>query len=370
MKFEQLALIEPILGALRASGHTAPTPIQAQSIPAFLAGRDLCGTAQTGTGKTAAFVLPILQRLATRSGKRGLRALVLAPTRELAVQIDAAFGGYGRNLPAIRHTAVYGGLDLADQARALAGGVDILVATPGRLLDLCGHGVVKLDRVEVLVVDEADRMLDLGFIQHVQKIVELVPPRRQTALYSATLPKPIEALAQQILTNPLRVSVARSAAVADGIRQVVHFVEPPDKRARLLELFADPSITSAMIFTRTRHGVDRINTFLVKAGIRSAGIHGDKAQAERTRVLTNFAKGVTRVLVATDVAARGIDIEGITHVINYDIPNVPESYVHRIGRTARAGAQGMAISLCSTNERAFLAQIERLTGHRIPLVGR
>jgi ATP-dependent RNA helicase RhlE len=366
--FKDLALVEPLLRALSAAGYARPTPIQAESIPPLLAGRDVCGTAQTGTGKTAAFALPILQRFATPSRRKGIRALVLAPSRELVVQIDAAFGTYGQFLPTVRHAAVYGGMDEGELRRGLSGGLDVLVATPGRLLDLVGHKVVSLDHVEVFVLDEADRMLDLGFLQSVQQIVEMLPKKRQTAMYSSTLPAPIEALSKVILTKPARIAVAKTA-VADGIKQIVYFVEPADKRPKLVELFADPSIKSAMIFTRTRHGVERINTHLIKAGIRSAGIHGDKPQAERMRVLSLFSSGMTRVLVATDVAARGIDIEGISHVINYDLPNVPESYVNRIGRTARAGARGVAISLCASNELELLTGIERFTKLRITRVG-
>ena len=365
MKFEELALIEPILSALRTCGYTHPTPIQAKSIPAMLAGRDLCATAQTGTGKTAAFALPILQRLSARPGK-GIRALILVPTRELAVQTGLALATYGKNLPAVRHAVVHGGSGIDEQRVLLAAGTDILIATPGRLLDLCGHNLVRLDRIETLVLDEADRMLDLGFIQHVQTVVERLPARRQTALYSATLPKEIETLAGEILRDPVRVAVARSAAVAEGITQYVVYVEPPEKRPKLLAiLLADPGIRHALVFTRTRHGVERINRFLIKGGVRSAALHGDMPQAERTRVLTNFAKGLSRVLVATDVAARGIDFEGVSHVLNYDLPDVPESYVHRIGRTARAGATGVAISLCATNEQAILARIERLTRQKL-----
>ena len=368
MNFKDLALAEPLLRALKAAGYTRPTPVQAESIPPLLAGRDVCATAQTGTGKTAAFALPILQRCSVVGRRGGVRALVLAPSRELVVQIAAAFGTYGQHLPTVRHAAVYGGMDEKDLRKGLSGGVDIIVATPGRLLDLIGHKIVSLDHVEMFVLDEADRMLDLGFLAAVQQIAELLPKKRQTALYSSTLPAPIEALSKQILVKPVRINVSK-ATVADGIEQRVYFVEPAAKRPKLVELFADPAIRSAMIFTRTRHGVERINAHLIKAGIRSAGLHGDKPQHERTRVLSLFTNGMTRVLVATDVAARGIDIDGISHVINYDLPNVPESYVNRIGRTARAGARGVAISLCATNELELLAGIERFTKLPIARVG-
>jgi ATP-dependent RNA helicase RhlE len=368
VNFKDLALVDPLLRALQAAGYARPTPIQAQSIPPLLAGRDVCGTAQTGTGKTAAFALPILQKCAAAGRRAGVRALVLAPSRELVVQIAAAFGTYGQHLPNVRHAAVYGGMDEGELRRGLSGGVDVLVATPGRLLDLVGHKVVSLDHVEMFVLDEADRMLDLGFLPSVLQIAEMLPKKRQTALYSSTLPAPIEALSEQLLTRPARVAVA-NAAVADGIEQRVYFVEPADKRPKLVELFADPAIRSAMIFTRTRHGVERINSHLIKAGIRSAAIHGDKPQHERLRVLSLFGTGMTRVLVATDVAARGLDIDGITHVINYDLPNVPESYVNRIGRTARAGARGVAISLCASNELELLAGIERFTKVKVARVG-
>jgi ATP-dependent RNA helicase RhlE len=366
LTFEALALVGPILQALGAEGHLVPTPIQAQCIPLLLAGRDLCGTAQTGTGKTAAFALPILQRLAAAEGRAGgIRALVLAPTRELAAQIDTSFAAYGRNLPDIRHAVVFGGMGARAQKRAIAAGVDVLVATPGRLLDLVGQGVVRLDQVEVFVLDEADRMLDMGFINDVRTIVKRLPARRQTVMFSATLPADIEKLAAQILRNPARVSVAPASSVAANITQSVHFVEKVEKRAVLLRILADDTVTRVLVFVRTKHGCDRLATALRAANVRAVAIHGDKSQEDRTRALAGFVRGTTRVLVATDVAARGIDIEGVSHVVNYDIPNVAETYVHRIGRTARAGAAGVAISLCGTDELPFLQDIERLTRQRI-----
>ena len=364
MSFADLSLIVPLQRALADAGYTEPTPIQAQSIPPLLAGRDLCGTAQTGTGKTAAFALPILHRLASRSG-RGIRALVLAPTRELAAQIGDAFATYARHLPVLRRAVVYGGMGMREQRRALNAGVDVLIATPGRLLDLVGQGIVRLDSVEIFVLDEADRMLDMGFINDVRTIASRLPAKRQTAMFSATLPSDIEKLASHILRDPVRVSVARAAAVAERIEQYVYHVERPLKRATLLAVLADPALTSVILFARTKHGADRITTFLRAAHIRSAAIHGDKAQSERARALADFAAGITRVLVATDIAARGIDIDGISHVINFDVPNIAETYVHRIGRTARAGATGVAISLCSTEERPFLADIEKLIQQRL-----
>lgn len=373
MSFAGLGLIEPLQTALRLANYVEPTPIQGQAIPAMLEGRDVCGTAQTGTGKTAAFALPILQRLGGGAniripGNRGVRALVLAPTRELAAQIGDAFETYGCNLPNVRCAVVFGGMGMRAQSRAISSGVDVLVATPGRLLDLVTRGIIRLDAVECFVLDEADRMLDMGFIHDVRTIVKRLPSRRQTVMFSATLPKDIEALAAQILRNPVRVSVAPASAVADRILQRVYFVEKVAKRQKLLEILADPAVTSAIVFARTKHGADRIATGLRAVNIRASAIHGDKVQEERTRALAAFSRGATRVLVATDVAARGIDIDGISHIINYDVPNVAETYVHRIGRTARAGAAGVAISLCASEERAWLVDIERLTGTKMETV--
>ncbi len=365
MNFEELALIEPLLRAVRAEGYTTPTPIQVSSIPALLAGRDLCGTAQTGTGKTAAFALPILQRLAATPGSGGIRALILSPTRELAAQIGDSFAAYGKFL-SLRHAVVFGGVGQGAQERALRNGIDILVACPGRLLDLCGQGLVRFDRLEVFVLDEADRMLDMGFVHDVRKIVQMIPRERQTLLFSATMPGDIEELAGKILRNPERVSVAPVAATADRIRQSVRFVEKTGKRAALEQILRDPLITRAIVFTRTKHGANRVADALIRVNIGAEAIHGNKSQNARERALANFKRGTTRVLVATDIAARGIDVDGISHVINFDLPEVPETYVHRIGRTARAGADGEAISLCDGEERALLRDIERLTRQRIP----
>ena len=365
MNFDELALIEPILRAVRAEGYTIPTPIQAQSIPPLLAGRDLCGTAQTGTGKTAAFALPILQRLSQTPGKGGIRCLVLSPTRELAAQIGESFASYGRNLR-IRHTVVFGGVGQAAQERALRAGVDVLVACPGRLLDLMSQGFVRLDKLEVFVLDEADRMLDMGFIHDVRKVIAALPKERQTLLFSATLPRDIEELAAKILKDPARVSVAPVSSTAERIRQSVRFVNQTEKRGALEQILRDPKITRAIVFTRTKHGANRVAEALTKANIGAEAIHGNKSQNARERALANFKRGTTRVLVATDIAARGIDVDGVSHVINFDLPEVPETYVHRIGRTARAGADGEAISLCDSEERALLRDIEKLTRQRIP----
>ncbi len=329
----------------------------------------MCGTAQTGTGKTAAFALPILQRLAGRPGAGPVRALVLAPTRELAVQIRASFAAYGRDLPELRCTVVFGGMKLRAQRRAMEEGTDILVATPGRPLDLMGQGVVRLGGVEVFVLDEADRMLDMGFLADVRRVVRALPAARQTALFSATLPRDIEQLAAQVLRQPVRVSVAAPAAPAVGVRQQVWFVEPPAKRELLLSLLAQPDTTHVIVFVRTRHGADKLVGSLRVAKVRADALHADRPQPDRLAALAAFARGDLRVLVATEIASRGLDVEGVTHVVNYDLPNVPESYVHRIGRTARAGAVGVAVSFCAAAERGWLADIEALTGQRLERLG-
>jgi ATP-dependent RNA helicase RhlE len=371
MSFEQLQLIDPLLRAVRAEGYVEPTPIQQQSIPHVLAGRDLLGCAQTGTGKTAAFALPILQRLtarpATAQGRRPIRALVLTPTRELATQIGDSFATYGRHT-GLRHTVIFGGVGQDPQVRALRAGVDILVATPGRLLDLMSQGLVALSSLEVFVLDEADRMLDMGFIHDVRKVIAALPKKRQTLFFSATMPPDIQSLADSILTDPVKVSVVPQATTAERIDQSVYFVEKSDKRALLEHVLRDPAIARVIVFTRTKHGANRVADQLGRAGIQAEAIHGNKSQNARERALGNFKRGTTRVLVATDIAARGIDIDGITHVVNYDLPNVPESYVHRIGRTARAGASGVALSFCDLEEREYLADIERLIRMRVPVV--
>jgi ATP-dependent RNA helicase RhlE len=368
--FNDLGLVEPLQRAVAAEGYTTPTPIQAQSIPQLLTGRDLLGVAQTGTGKTAAFALPMLQRLA--QSRKGLmpkapRALVLTPTRELAVQIGESFKTYGRHL-GLRHAVIFGGVGQHPQAQALARGLDILVATPGRLLDLMGQNLARLDKLEIFVLDEADRMLDMGFIHDVRRIIATLPAQRQTLLFSATMPTDIANLANSILRDPATVTVTPVATTAERIDQWVLFVEHGDKRALLGEVLKDQSIKRALVFTRTKHGANRLAEQLGKMGVRADAIHGNKSQNARQRALADFTAGKLRILVATDIAARGIDIDGITHVINYELPNVPESYVHRIGRTARAGADGIALSFCDVEERAYLRDIERLIRLSIPVV--
>jgi ATP-dependent RNA helicase RhlE len=367
--FASLGLVEPLLRVLDARAHVAPTAIQAQAIPLLLAGRDLCGTAPTGSGKTGAFALPILQRLAAApfvgEGPHPVRALVLAPTRELAIQIDEAVGVYGAELSALRHGVVYGGMKPRAQRRALEGGVDILVATPGRLLDLLGQGLVALGAVETVVLDEADRMLDLGFITDVRAILKRLPKAGQKILFSATLPKDIVDLASYILKDPAHVTVAPVSHTAEHIRQIVLLVEKPDKRAALLRLLADPKVTRALVFIRTKDSADRLTNALRAGGVTAVVFHGDKPQAEREQALEHFEAGSARVLVATDIAARGLHVDHVSHVVNYDVPSVPETYIHRIGRTARAGAEGEAIMFCAKEEMAFLRDIERVVGRRI-----
>ena len=368
--FAALGLIEPILRAVEAENYTTPTPIQQRSIPHLLEGRDLLGCAQTGTGKTAAFALPILQRLAGQrrpAAPRTMRALILTPTRELASQIDDSFRVYGRHL-GLRHAVIFGGVGQGAQVQALARGLDILVATPGRLLDLMGQGHAKLHGVEVFVLDEADRMLDMGFIHDVKRIIASVPKQRQTLLFSATMPPDIARLADGILVDPAKVAVTPVASTAERIEQWLLYVDRGNKPALLTTVLKDPAIARALVFTRTKHGANKVVMQLGKAGIAADAIHGNKSQNARERALAAFKNGRMRVLVATDIAARGIDIDGITHVINYDLPNVPETYVHRIGRTARAGAAGVAISFCDREERAYLRDIERLIKKAVPVV--
>jgi ATP-dependent RNA helicase RhlE len=369
--FASLGLSEPILRALAQKNYTAPTPIQARSIPHLLSGRDLLGIAQTGTGKTAAFALPMLQLLTAanrRPQPRCARALVLAPTRELATQIADSFAAYGRFLHQ-SCTIVFGGVGQNPQVKALARGVDILVATPGRLLDLMQQRHCSLANVEILVLDEADRMLDMGFLPDVKRILATLPTQRQSLLFSATMPNDITQLAQRYLRDPLRVEVTPPAATADRIEQSVHFVSKAKKRDLLVSLLQDPQFVRTLVFTRTKHGADRVAKSLNQAGIDAHAIHGNKSQNARERALDSFRDGKSHVLVATDIAARGIDVPDITHVINFDLPNVPESYVHRIGRTARAGRDGIAISFCDEGEHEYLRDIEKLIRKRIPIVG-
>jgi len=360
VQFDQLGLSKPLLRALEEEGYTEPTPIQLKAIPLVLAERDLMATAQTGTGKTAAFALPILHLLQERQGRpRGLRALVLTPTRELALQIDESLRAYGRHLP-FRTVTVLGGVSDKPQIQALRRRPDILVGTPGRLLDLMSRGHVHFDELEVLVLDEADRMLDMGFIRDVQRIIDALPTQRQSLLFSATLPREITELATTMLRDPASVAVAPAAAVADNITQKVLYVKRQDKKDLLADLLRDKSIRRALVFTRTKHRANRVAQQLTRQGIAADAIHSNKSQGARQRALAAFDGGRTRVLVATDIMARGIDVEDISHVINFELPNEPESYVHRIGRTARAGAAGTALSFCNAEEVAYLEDIEKL----------
>ncbi len=370
MHFQDLSLIEPLLRAVRAEGYETPTPIQERAIPHVLAGRDLIGCAQTGTGKTAAFALPILQHLyetPAPSGRRVIRTLVLSPTRELATQIADGFKAYGRHT-GMRAIVIFGGVGQQPQVDALRRGPEVVVATPGRLLDLMNQGHVKLNNVEVFVLDEADRMLDMGFIHDVRKIIAALPTKRQTLLFSATMPEAIQELANEMLVNPVKVEVTPSATTVETIDQSVFFVAKSDKRHLLEHLLRDAAIRRALVFTRTKHGANKLAEQLARAGIGADAIHGNKSQTAREKALLNFKRGNIRVLVATDIAARGIDVDDVTHVINFELPNESESYVHRIGRTARAGASGIAFSFCDVDERAYLHDIEKLTRQDITVV--
>ena len=369
-KFSELGLAAPLLRALASEKYDTPTPIQAQAIPLLLDGGDLLGLAQTGTGKTAAFALPILQRLSESSDKdisRRPRALIMAPTRELAIQIGEGFKAYGRNLQ-LRYTVIYGGVGQMPQVKALRQGVDILVATPGRLLDLMGQKHLFLDKTKTLVLDEADRMLDMGFIHDVRKVVAAMPKDRQSLLFSATMPRDVERFANEVLNKPRRVEVARSATPVETIEQSVYFVATSRKRALLDHLLAKPELERVIIFTRTKHRANRVADQIGKSGIKAEAIHGNKSQNARQRALAAFRAGSVQVLVATDIAARGIDIDDVSHVINYELPNEPESYVHRIGRTARAGASGVALALCDLTEREYLRDIENLIKMKLKVV--
>jgi ATP-dependent RNA helicase RhlE len=367
--FDGIGLAEPLRLALKAEGYSKPTPIQAKAIPLLNEGRDLLGIAQTGTGKTAAFALPILQRLLDADVQRlpgTPRALILAPTRELASQIAERFRAYGRKLP-LRTAVIFGGVSQHHQVKTLKAGVDILIATPGRLLDLCSQRHVRLDKVSILVLDEADRMLDMGFLHDVRKIVSLVHRDRQTLLFSATMPTAISRLAHDTLKDPIRIDISPATVAVDRIEQRVIFVGAKDKRARLIEVLRDPALERVLVFTRTKRGADRVCKQLRQAGVAADALHGNKAQNARLRALQAFRDGKIRVLVATDIAARGIDVPNISHVINYELPNEPESYVHRIGRTARAGANGVALSFCDQNEREYLRDIESLMRRKVPV---
>jgi len=367
--FSDLGLAEPLRRALTERNHTTPTPIQTRAIPEFLAGRNILGIAQTGTGKTAAFALPILHRLGEKRQKEGPRrprALVLAPTRELALQISEEFQAYAKYL-SLRHAVIYGGVSQKPQVTALARGADIVIATPGRLLDLMNQRKVQLDAVGFLVLDEADRMLDMGFVRDVRKIVAALPGNRQSALFSATMPAEIAQLARELLSDPVRIEAAPSSTPIERIRQTVYHVAAGDKLALLTNILADPAASRVIVFSRTKHRANRLAAQLGKYGIDAEAIHGNKSQGARQRALSRFRTGDARLLVATDIAARGIDVDGVTHVINFEIPNDAESYVHRIGRTARAGAEGMALSFCDPNELQYLRDIERLINDRLPV---
>jgi ATP-dependent RNA helicase RhlE len=402
MTFEELEIAEPILRAIREKGYEAPTPIQEQAIPVVFRGRDIFGIAQTGTGKTAVFAIPILQllweervRMAAEAGaedparevvgeapkprrrkdRRGrshgkpredrtIRALILTPTRELALQIDECFSDYGKHT-GLRHTAIFGGVKQGSQTERLGRGIDILTATPGRLLDLVGQGFVSLDGITHFVLDEADRMLDMGFIGDIRRVVSMLPTRRQTLFFSATMPAPIVSLSKGILTDPARVEVTPESSTVDAVDQVIYFVEKPDKKGLLVSILRDRTDHTVLIFSRTKHGADNISKVLKKAGIESAAIHGDKSQAQRQKAMTDFKAGRVKVMVATDIAARGIDIKELGMVINYDLPDVVETYVHRIGRTGRAGAAGTALTFCSQDDHMMIKDIQKLVGKPI-----
>jgi ATP-dependent RNA helicase RhlE len=371
VSFNELGLVPQLLQAIAEAGYEQPTPIQRDAIPPALAGRDLLGCAQTGTGKTAAFSLPILQRIDASAGDEpAIRALILTPTRELAAQIHESLQTYGKHLE-LWHAVIFGGVPEKPQIAELQRGVDVLVATPGRLLDLMNRGIVDLRSLEIFVLDEADQMLDMGFMPDVRRIVRALPAKRQTLMFSATMPEPIRELAEGLLDDPVSVAVARVAEPIEAIEQRLYFVDTANKRQLLVELLngrGTERIDRSLVFSRTKHGANRIATHLSKAGIEAAAIHGNKSQNARTKALEGFKRGHTRVLVATDIAARGLDIDAVSHVINFDLPNVPETYVHRIGRTARAGASGVAMSFCDGEEREYLVDIERLIGRHIERV--
>jgi ATP-dependent RNA helicase RhlE len=368
--FQTLGLIEPLLKAIQEEGYTTPTPIQAESIPIVLQGKDLLGCAQTGTGKTAAFTLPILQLLVkskTQERRKKIRSLIVTPTRELAIQIGESFNAYGRHT-GLNCTVIFGGVGQGPQVTALRNGVDVVIATPGRLLDLMNQGHLNIREVEIFVLDEADRMLDMGFVHDVKKLLAVLPKKRQSLFFSATMPPEIVSLANTILFHPLKVSVTPVSSTVDIIVQSVYFVDKVNKNALLIEILKNTAIKTALVFTRTKHGADKVVNLLLKNNIKAEAIHGNKAQNARQRALTNFKAQTTRVLVATDIAARGIDVDELAYVVNYEIPNIPETYVHRIGRTGRAGANGTAISFCDAVERAFLKDIEKLIAKKVPVI--
>ncbi len=370
MAFRSLKIIEPILQSLKEEGYTIPTAIQAEAIPIVLQGKDLLGSAQTGTGKTAAFAIPILQLLSekrTNDKKKKIRSLIVTPTRELAIQIGESFKAYGRHT-GLTCTVVFGGVNQNPQTLALQRGIDILIATPGRLLDLMNQGFVSLRDIEIFVLDEADRMLDMGFIHDVKKLIAALPHKRQSLFFSATMPPEIVKLSSTILNNPSKVQVTPVSSTADTINQSLYFVDKGNKNALLVNILKDKNIKTALVFTRTKHGADKVVKMLVKSHIKAEAIHGNKAQNARQRALNNFKAQTTRVLVATDIAARGIDVDDLGFVINFEMPNIAETYVHRIGRTGRAGANGIALSFCDAEEKEYLRDIEKLIGKKIPVI--
>ena len=369
MTFQELQLLPSILRAVGEMGYECPSPIQAAAIPHVLAGRDLIGCAQTGTGKTAAFAIPILQRLQGRIGRehKPIRALILTPTRELALQIQENFTQYGKYLP-VRTAVIFGGVGQTPQIEAVQAGVEVLVATPGRLMDLRNQGHIDLTKLDMFVLDEADRMLDMGFIRDVRKIISWLPQKRQTLLFSATMPREIAELSQTLLKDPIRVEVTPQSSTVDAIRQKLYRVEQAEKKNLLQEVLRDESLTSVLVFTNTKHRANRVAELLNGAGIPAMAIHGNKSQSARVLALSSFKEGTIRALVATDIAARGIDVSGLPCVINFELPNVPETYVHRIGRTGRAGRPGLAISFCNREEEAYLRDIEKLIGKKVPVV--
>lgn len=372
MSFNDLQLIEPVLHALQDEGYTNPTPVQQQSIPVILQQKDVLGCAQTGTGKTAAFAIPLLQLLhqqpmPAKNHRRAVSVLVLTPTRELAIQVGESFKTYGKYLP-LKHVVVYGGVSQHAQVTALSKGADILVATPGRLLDLLNQRLLSLEQIKYFVLDEADRMLDMGFIHDVKRIIARLPVKRQTVFFSATLSPEIQALSNSLLNQPVKIKVTPPATTVELIQQSLYHVSRENKRPLLISLLSDPAIKTALVFTRTKHGADKVAKDLTRKGIRSAAIHGNKSQNARQAALLDFKNGKIKVLVATDIAARGIDIDGMSHVFNYELPDVPETYVHRIGRTGRAGASGIAVSFCDLEERESLRDIQKLIRKEIPVI--
>ncbi|KAA5532767.1 DEAD/DEAH box helicase [Paenimyroides baculatum] len=368
MNFTDLNIIPPIMKAVTQAGYTKATEIQYQTIPHILNGNDVIGCAQTGTGKTASFAIPVLQLLDKNPAeKKGIRTLILTPTRELAIQISENFKTYGTFLN-LKHLAIFGGVPQGKQIAALDRGVDILIATPGRLLDLIGQGCIKLSQIEILVLDEADRMLDMGFVNDVKKILTKVPAKRQTLFFSATMPQEIRKFAQSILNNPKEINVTPVSSTAETVKQSVYYVEKAEKLDLLIHILEDQTIHRSLVFARTKHGADKLAKKLIKSGIHAAAIHGNKSQNARQKALEDFKNSKIRVLIATDIAARGIDIDELPHVVNYELPNVPETYVHRIGRTGRAGYEGVAISFCDTEEKKDLKNIQKLIGFNMPVV--